>query len=57
MAMVLGNFQCRCVLLIGNIVWQGPTGPAAGGGAVCFDILSLVYYILFLSPSLGDGLI
>ena len=42
-ARVLGNFQCRDVLLILIIVWQGPTVFAVGAGECCFG-----YF--FLSP-------
>ena len=51
------NFQCRGVLLIWIIVWQGPTALAVGAGGGCLDIFSLVYHFFFFSfsLSLGDG--
>ena len=52
---MLGNFQCRGVLLIWTIVGQGPITLAVGAGGGCLDIFSLVYHFSLLSPSLGDG--
>ena len=46
------NFQCRSVLLICIIVWQGPTVLAVGADRGCLDIFSLVYYSSLLSPTL-----
>ena len=37
-AMVLGSFQCRGVLLLWQMVGQGPAVLAAGGGLVGFLI-------------------
>ena len=45
-AMVLGNFQCRGVLLIWIRVGQGPTALAVGAGGL---------FGYFFSLSLGDG--
>ena len=50
--MVLGNFQCRGVLLNWIRVGQGPTTLAVGAAWDCLDIFSLVYHFSFLSPSL-----
>ena len=52
---MLGNFQCRGVLLIWIIVEQGPIALAVGAGERCLDIFSPVYIFSFLSSSLGDG--
>ena len=46
---MLGNFQCRGVLLIWNTVGQGPTVLAVGAGMGCVDIFSLVYHFSLLS--------
>ena len=46
--MVLGSFQCRGVLLLLQIVGQGPAVPAAVGGLY-------VFYIFHLS-SISNGL-
>ena len=59
-AMVLGNFQCRGVLLLWHVVGQGPAVIAAGAVRVgCFFIFffsSHLSYLLFLMPHLfGDG--
>ena len=50
------NFQCRGVLLIRIIVWQGPTALAVGAGAGggCLDFFSLIYHFSFLSSSLWE---
>ena len=48
------NFQCRGVLLIWIIVWQGLTALAVGAGGGCLDIFSLVYHFSLLSPSLWE---
>ena len=48
-AKVLGNFQCRGVLLIWNTVGQGPTVLAVGAGMGCVDIFSFVYHFSLLS--------
>ena len=48
------NFQCRGVLLIWIIVWQGPTALAIGAGGGCLDIFSLTYHFSFLSPSVWE---
>ena len=37
---MLGNFQCRGVLLIWIVVGQGPTVLAVGAGGSCLDIFS-----------------
>ena len=50
--MMLGNVQCRCILLIWLIVGQGPTALAVGAGGGCLDIFALIYLISPLSPSL-----
>ena len=49
---MLGNFQCRGVLLIWIIVGQGPIALAVGADGGCLDIVSLIYHFSFLSPSL-----
>ena len=48
------NFQCRGVLLIWNIVGQGPIALVVGAGGGCLDIFSLIYHFSFLSPSLWE---
>ena len=48
------NFQCRGVLLIWIIVWQGLTALAVGAGGGCLDFFSLVYHFSLLSPSLWE---
>ena len=50
------NFQCRGVLLIWVIVWQGPTALAVGAGGGCFDIFQmfLLYTFSPLSPSFWE---
>ena len=54
--MVLGNFQCRSVLLIWIIVGQVPTVLAAGAGGGCLDVFHTCLPCLFSSShSLGDG--
>ena len=52
--MVLGKFQCRCVLLIRIIVGQGPTVLAVGAGGRLDTLLSPSISLLF-SLSLRDG--
>ena len=37
------------------ILGQEPNALAEGAGGDCLDILSLVYLLTFLYPSLGDG--
>ena len=44
------NFQCRGVLLIWNIVEQGPTGLAVDAGGGCLDIF-FFSCLSFLSSS------
>ena len=51
--MVLGKLPVPGRPTIWNIVGQGPTTLAAGGG--CLDIFSLVYHFSSFSLSLGDG--
>ena len=48
------TFQCRGVLLIWIIVWQGPTALVVGVGVGGLDIFSLVYYFSLPSPSLWE---
>ena len=44
------NFQCRGVLLIWIIVWQGPIALAVGAGRGCLDIfVSSIFSLFFLS--------
>ena len=43
-AMVLGSFQCRGILLLLHIVWQGPAVLAASAGRVGY-----IFYIFHLS--------
>ena len=52
---VLGDFQCRNVLLIWIKVKQGPTELAVGVGGMVWIFVSLVSYLYFLSLSLGHG--
>ena len=49
------NFQCRGVLLIWIIVWQGPAAleVGAGGGGGGLHFLSLVYHFPPLFPLSG----
>ena len=50
--MVLGNFQCRGVLLIWIRAGQGLAALAVGVGGVCLDIfLSSIISLFFLSLS------
>ena len=52
------NFQCRGVLLIWNIVGQGPIAVAVGVSGGCLDSFFSHLSLLFsFSLSLGDGLI
>ena len=48
------NFQCRGVLLTLITVGKGPIALAVGAGGGCLDIFSLVYHLLFPSPSLWE---
>ena len=50
--MVLGKFQCRGVLQVWIRVGQGPTALAVGASGSRLNILSLVYHLSFLSPTL-----
>ena len=43
LAMVLGSFQCRSVLLLWHIVGQGPAVLAAGAGRVGLFSSHLTY--------------
>ena len=52
--MVLGNFQCRSVLLVWIRVGQGPTALAVGAGGGCLDIFTLIHPFSPLSPSLWE---
>ena len=50
------NFQCRGVLLIRIIVWQGPTALIVGAGGGCLDIFfHQLSFLTSISLSLGDG--
>ena len=51
----LVNFQCRGVLLIWIIVWQGPSATAVGAGAGSLGIFSRLSFLSPFSLSLGDG--
>ena len=56
--MVLGNFQCRGVLLLVHIVGQGPAVLAAGAGRVGY--MFYIFHIFHISSlsnvlSFGDG--
>ena len=48
--MVLGNFQCRRVLLILIIVGQGSTVLAGGNDLDAFVFFSLAFHFCFLFP-------
>ena len=49
--MVLGSFQCRGVILLWHIVWQGPAVLAAGAGRVgCF-----YFFISFILSSFSNA--
>ena len=52
--MVLGNLQCRGVLLVWIVVGQGPTVLAVGAVGVVWTFL-LPSIVSLLSPSLRDG--
>ena len=52
--MVQGKFAVPTVLLLGNIVGQGPTTLVVGAGGGCSDIFSLVYHFFLLSPALWE---
>ena len=47
------DFQCRGVLLIWIIVWQGPNALAIGAGEVGVDIFPLAYHFSLLFPLFG----
>ena len=50
------NFQCRGVLLIWIIVWQGPTALAVGAGGGGLDsFFSHLSFLFSFSLSLGDS--
>ena len=51
---MLGNFQCRGVILILIRVGQGFTVLAVGAGEGCLDFFSLGYHVCFLSPALRE---
>ena len=55
--MVLGNFQCRRVLLILIKVGQGSTVLAGGNGLDAFVFFLSPFISVFFSLSLRDGLI
>ena len=48
------NFQCRGVILIWNIVGQGPIALVAGAGGVVWTFFLFIYHFSFLSPSLWE---
>ena len=48
------NFQCRDVLLVWIIVWQGPTAIAVGAGGGYSDIFSPVCHSSLLSPAFWE---
>ena len=52
--MVLGNFQCRGVLLIWITVGQGLTVLKVDAVGGCLDIFTLIYPFSPLSPSLWE---
>ena len=47
------NFQCRGVLLVWIIIWQGPTVLEVGAGSS--DIFSHLSFLSSISPSLEDS--
>ena len=51
--MVLGNFQCRGVLLISIRVGQGPTAHAMGADGGCLEFLLSSIISLFFLPLSG----
>ena len=51
--MVLGNFQCRGVLLIWIILGKGPTVLSVGAGRGCWGIFLLSIIFLSFSPFSG----
>ena len=54
--MVQGKFAVPTVLLLGNIVGQGPTTLVVGAGGGCSDIFfSRLSFLSSFSRSLGDG--
>ena len=58
-AMALGSFQCRGILLLLQIVGQGPAVFAAGAGRVGYIYFSFFRFFISLpflmSSLLGDG--
>ena len=52
---MLGNFQCRGVLLIWMVVGKGPTVLSVGAGGSCLDIFLSSIICFSFSPSLRDG--
>ena len=46
------NFQCQSVLLVLNVVGQGPTALTVGASGGCLVIFTLVYHFSLLSPAL-----
>ena len=47
-AMVLGSFQCRGVLLLWNMVGQGPAVLAAGAGQVLLFLVVVFFFFCHL---------
>ena len=54
--MVLGNFQCMCILLTWIRVGQGATALAVGKGGGCLDIFLSSIISLFFLPLFGRRL-
>ena len=51
--MVLGNFQCRAVLLVWVVVGQWPTALAVCAGGGCLDVFAPVYHFSSFFPGGG----
>ena len=53
--MALGKLPVLGHPTIWMILGQGPTALAVAAGGGCLDVFTLIYYLISLSPSLGDG--
>ena len=51
---MVGNCQCRGVLLIRIMVRQRHTALSVGADGGCLDIFSLVFHFSLLSPFFGE---
>ena len=46
-AMVLGNFQCRGILLLWHMVGQGPAVLAVGAGRVGCFFFQIFFHLIY----------